>query len=149
MPGTQYFHDKQKNSLNSMVNGDSIKNYNPDTKYYLEFKDTMERVQNDLNEGILLKYKMLRTKQLESLVATNCYENPKFNLNEAEVCHKFHFENDYKLNSIGSFWKDHVSKHIRDYHKCNSGLDQLQSVAEKDRAFADCHASWVKDFKQE
>ena len=119
MPGTQYFQDKQKNSLNSMINGDAAKIYSPDLKYSLEFKDTMDRAKNDLNEGILLKFRMLRTKQLESLVASNCYENSKFTLNEAEICQKFHFENDYKLNAIGSFWRDHVSKHIKDYQKCN------------------------------
>ena len=148
MPGTQYFQDKQRNSLNSFVNEDAAKSFRPDTKYLLEFKETMERVRNDLEEGILKKYTVLRTRQLESIVVDKCYENPKFTVHEAEVCESFHFKNDYKVKQINSFWADHVSKHVKAYQKCYEGLHNLETVAQKDRAFADCHNDWVRDFKQ-
>ena len=44
MPGTKYFQEKQKNSLNSMINEDAAKSYKPDVKYTHEFKNAMERV---------------------------------------------------------------------------------------------------------
>ena len=68
-------------------------------------------------------------------------------MHEAEQCEKFHFENDYKMNAITNFWKDHISKHIKDHNKCMGALDAHSTVAAKDRAYADCHNGWLRDFK--
>ena len=54
-------------------------------------------------------------RQLEGLVAENCYGKKSFSYLEAEQCEKFHMTNDYKLNLINSFWKDHVPKHVLSY----------------------------------
>ena len=64
------------------------------------------------------------------------------------MCSKFHFENDYKLNAIDNFWRDHFPKHFQAYKRCNEGLESLANVADKDKAFADCHNDWMKDFKE-
>ena len=108
----------------------------------------MARVQNDLEQGILTKYKVLRTRQLEGIVVKNCYENKQFTYNEAEMCEKFHMDNDYKLNAVSNFWKDHVSRHVKSYYQCSQGLERFESVADKDRAFADCNKHWIKEFKE-
>ena len=107
----------------------------------------MKRTRVDLEDGILSKYMVLRTKQLEQIVADKCYSKKSFTYLEAEQCENFHFKNDYKLNLIQSFWKDHEAKHILSYKTCMAGVDKLDSVVEKDKAYADCHDSWVKDFK--
>ena len=52
------------------------------------------------------------------------------------------------MNSIKSFWKDHMSKHIKDYQKCNDVIAAHSTVADKDKAYADCHKDWVRDFKE-
>ena len=102
-----------------------------------------------MNEGILAKYRVLRTKQMEGLVAENCYAKKSYTFLEAEQCENFHMINDYKLNLINSFWKDHVPKHVLSYKSCitETGIEQMETIAEKDKAFADCHENWVKDFK--
>ena len=115
MPVTQYFKDKQSKSLNSFSNGDNLKEWKPDVKYTLEAAKTLKRTQADLHEGILAKYQVLRTKQLEGIVAENCYGKKSYSYLEAEQCEKFHFKNDYKLNLIDSFWKDHAPKHVLSY----------------------------------
>ena len=118
MPGTQYFKDKLSKSLNSMVNDDSQATWVPDHKYALEFKDAIDRVRNDLEQGILTKFRVLRTRQLEGIVASKCFENDSYTYSEAEACENFHFDNDYKLNAVNNFWFDHISKHVKDYQKC-------------------------------
>ena len=135
MPGTQYFKDKQSNSLNSFINDEGAASWEPDTKYALEFKDAIDRVRNDLEEGILTKFRALRTRQLEGAVVNKCYENSSYTFNEAEECERFTFDNDFKLNQINNFWMDHISKHVRDYQRCVSVSDGQGSVADKDRAF--------------
>ena len=147
MPGTQYFQDKQKKSLNNFVNGKGA--YAPDSKYHAEVSEAAARVQNDLESGILTKFRVQRTRQLESITVKNCWENSKFTFAEADMCTKFHFDNDYKMNAIDNFWKDHFPKHYLTYKRCSDGLDSLSSVAEKDKAYADCHKDWMKDFKEE
>ena len=77
----------------------------------------------ELEEGILLKYKALRQKQLGNAISENCFGDPKLKIWEAEQCEKFHYENDYKLKNLSSFWKDHIPKHIRGYQGCVKGLD--------------------------
>ena len=91
MPGTQYFKDKQAKSLNSLINEDGEAIYQPDLKYVLEFKDASDRVRNDLETGILTKFRVLRTRQLEGVVANKCFENESYNFSEAEACERFHF----------------------------------------------------------
>ena len=149
MPGSQYFKEKQQKSLNSFINGDAADEWKPDARYALEFNQTVERVHNDLNQGILTKFAVLRSRQVDKIASTNCFENQSYTFNEAKMCHKFHVDNDYKLNAINSFWKDHFTKHLLSYEQCKVGLSDIPSIADKDRAFSDCHNQWIKDFKKE
>ena len=148
MPGTQYFQDKQKKSLNNFVNDKATSSWMPDQKYALELANTSARVQNDLETGILTKFRVLRTRQLEGIVTKNCWENDKFTFAEADMCSKFHFDNDYKMKAIDSFWNDHFPKHFQAYKRCSEGLEGATSVGEKDKAYADCHNDWMRDFKE-
>ena len=77
----------------------------------------------------------------------NCYESSKYTFAEAQMCETFHYDNDYKLNSIKTFWKDHVSKHVKSYQECNKASASLATIADKDKAFADCHKDWIREFK--
>ena len=148
MPGSTYFEEKKKKSLNSFINGDNVDSWEPDYKYIEELRQSLERVQSDLDTGILTKYRVLRQQQLEKLAIKNCYANRSFTVMEAEACEDFHFKNDYKMNLISSFWKDHIPKHLNAYEGCFSKeIQALGSVGEKDKAFADCHKAWIKDFR--
>ena len=53
------------------------------------------------------------------------------------------------MNLIDSFWRDHAAKHVISHKSCLTeiGLDQVDTIAEKDKAYADCHNNWIKDFK--
>ena len=54
---------------------------------------------------------------------------------------------DYKLKALNTFWYDHKSKHIIAHNKCLDHTKGLETVAEKDKAYSDCHNDWLKDFK--
>ena len=143
MPGTQYFRDKQ---LQAGTNEGTF--YKPDQKYALECEATVDRVRNDLEEGILTKFRTLRTKQIEGIVVDNCWNNKKFSYTEAVMCEKFHMENDYKLGQINSFVNDHMVKHYFNYMSCYKGLEGAGTAVQKEKAFKDCHDEWVSDFKE-
>ena len=83
MPGTKYFEDKQRSSLNSFINGDAIDDWTPDRKYELEKDLALSRVASDLKNGILLKYNVLRTKTLEESVKNTCYADDNLTFEEA------------------------------------------------------------------
>mmetsp|Transcript_25690 Transcript_25690/g.39499 ORF Transcript_25690/g.39499 Transcript_25690/m.39499 type:complete len:99 (-) Transcript_25690:264-560(-) len=98
MPGTEYFQNKAKKSLNALSNDASA--WKPDVKFENEASSLSQRVQYDLESGILSKYKMLRTRQIEQLASQNCYGNKNYTFLEAEQCENFMVENDFKLNMI-------------------------------------------------
>ena len=112
MPGTAYFEQKVKKSLNSFSNGDFLDQWKPDSKYEMEKNDAIDRVEHDIESGILTKFRVLRTKQLEHIAVANCYQNKSYSYMEAEQCEKFLYDNDFKLGLIKSFYKDHISKHV-------------------------------------
>ena len=134
--------------MNSQANGDSAAYWQPDQKYLVEVKDVLKRSNMELEQGILLKYKVLRQKQLDKQVSSNCYGDSKLNVLEAEMCENFYQKNDYKMKILGSFWADHIPKHVTAYQGCMNATHGLESVAEKDKAFADCHKHWIRDWKE-
>ena len=147
MPGTKYFEDKQRSSLNSFINGDAIDDWTPDRKYELEKDLALSRVASDLKNGILLKYNVLRTKTLEESVKNTCYADDNLTFEEAAQCEDYVMKKDYKLKALNNFWYDHKSKHIIAHNNCINHTKGLKSVAEMDKAYADCHNDWLKDFK--
>ena len=69
------------------------------------------------------------------MVADKCFKNKDYSFSEAENCESFHFDNDYKLSQIHSFWEDHIPRHAIEYMKCADSVQDLSSVIEKDSAF--------------
>ncbi len=146
MPGTEYFQNKVKNSLNALSNDAAA--WKPDTKFEQEAASLSQRVQYELESGILTKYRVLRTRQLEQVAAQNCYGNKSYTFLEAEQCEKFLMQNDFKLNLIKDFYKDHHAKHYLSHQACADQANEASTIVGKDKAYADCHNAWVSDFKQ-
>ena len=66
------------------------------------------------------------------------------------MCEDFHYSNDYKLNLLGSFVRDHLTKHLIDFDEsCVSGsaISSLDTNEDKDRAFLKCKDGWISNFK--
>ena len=51
--------------MNSLINGDNDNNWTPDDKFEMEVADAFDRVQADLETGILTKFKVLRERQID------------------------------------------------------------------------------------
>ena len=70
---------------------------------------------------------------------------------QAEKCERFYIENDFKLNLLGSFVRDHMVSHIKAHEKCYSGaaFEALATNEDKDRAFEACHSKWISNLKNE
>ena len=52
--------------MNSQANGENAAIWQPDQKYLIEVTDVLKRSNMELEQGILLKFKMLRQKQLDA-----------------------------------------------------------------------------------
>ena len=98
MLGSKAFHEKNKQSLNSFNNEESSRFWQPDQKYDLELVEILKRSKSDLSGGILARFSALRQRQLDVSIAQNCYTKKSLSYMEAEMCEKFHYENDYKSN---------------------------------------------------
>ena len=66
-------------------------------------------------------------------------------------CQEFYEDNDFKLNLLKGFVRDHMSKHLAAYERCYTGdaFDSLPSNADKDREFLACHKKWISNLKTE
>ena len=67
------------------------------------------------------------------------------------MCEEYHYSKDFKLKLIGSYFRDHLVRHLADYEKCynTEAFQHLPSAAEKDRAFLDCHNRWNRNLKEQ
>ena len=74
--------------------------------------ETVQRVGTDLQEGILKHAKAVRMQSLQSVIADKCYaaEND-LSFVQGKTCEDYMYEKDYKLNLLGSFYKDHLVRH--------------------------------------
>ena len=105
----------------------------------------------DLEEGILTKLRLERQQQLMTMLADKCYKNNDYTFLQAERCERFYTENDFKLNLLGSFVREHTLPHLQQHEKCYSGaaFESLATNEEKDRAFEACHSKWLSTLKSE
>ena len=80
----------------------------------------------------------------------NCYQAEEYTFQQAEQCEQFHMQNDYKMNLLNTFWRDHIWKHEMEHERCykNERFHGLSSNEEKDRSFLACHNKWVKNLKE-
>ena len=65
------------------------------------------------------------------------------------ACHEFYEKNDFKLNLLKSFVRDHMAKQFISYEKCYTGaaFEALPTNEDKDRAFLSCHNKWISNLK--
>ena len=75
----------------------------------------MQRIQVDLEEGILAKLRLQREQQLLDTLADKCYTNNDYTFAQAQQCEEFYMKNDFKLNLLNSFVRDHMTKHFQSY----------------------------------
>uniref|UniRef100_A0A7S3CWM8 Uncharacterized protein n=1 Tax=Strombidium rassoulzadegani TaxID=1082188 RepID=A0A7S3CWM8_9SPIT len=149
MSGTPYFQQKIKNSLNSFTNGEDVDSWAPDSQYYLEFSEVMERARLQLDQGILLKLSILRQRQLEKLAIEKCFKDSSLNFSEAEVCETFLYDNDFKLKALNNFYSENTVRHVKEYMACRNDPQVLEqnTLVGKEKAYMQCHNEWVKNFK--
>ena len=145
---SKYFVQNKQQSLNSTVN--SQEDWQLDIKYYLQAQDALDRLQTDLQEGVLQKMTLLRQQQMEKTIASKCYKNNDYTFLQAQKCEEFHYKNDYKLNMIRTFVPDFMTKHLKDYEQCWTGPEftALATNEEKDRMFLQCHKKWIRNLKE-
>ena len=58
-------------------------------------------------------------------------------------------KNDFKLNLLNSFVRDHMTKHFQSYQQCYTGqaFESLPSNEQKDREFLACHDKFISNLK--
>eukprot|EP00347_Sterkiella_histriomuscorum_P019099 403342950 len=145
---SDYFRQLRGISLNNLqTNSDA---WTLDFKYATQAIQTLERVQADLDDGILLKFRALREKELDQHISKNCFQNKSYNFQQALKCQDFHLNNDFKLKIINSFFSDHVGKHVNEYQSCwqNPQFESLKSIEAKDKSFLECHNRWTRNIKE-
>ena len=116
---TEYFKKQVQSSLNNVIAPVvGAENWFPDVKYIKQTFDAQDRARHDLENGILLKLKHLRIKEIEEHTIKNCFENKSYNYLHAQKCAEFHRLNDYKINLMERFFADHMIKHNINYEMC-------------------------------
>ena len=123
-----------------------------DTKYAKQMLDTVERVNVDLNEGILKHCAAQRLKHLLPVISENCFSaSNDLSYVHARTCEGYHLEKDYKLNLMKSFVRDHMVRHSTEYAQCYTSeqFQALDDVAAKDEHFLDCHNRWIRRMREE
>ena len=85
-----------------------------------------------------------------STLSDRCYKNNDYSYAQALTCQEFYEKNDFKLNLLSGFVRDHMTTHFEAYEKCYTGAAfmALPSNAEKDREFQACHTKWMGNLKE-
>ena len=122
--------------------------WTPSDKLIYEANEAFDQASTDVDIGILEKFTALRMKELDKIINTNCYKNKEYNYLQAQKCEEYHMDNDYKLNLLNSFTRDHVWKYMVEYNNCynNSEFNSIADPTEKDRAYLKCHEDFMKQW---
>ena len=144
---SNFFRQHKARSLNATQNGTAQWRIQP--KSTQQLMDAVERVKTDLEEGILGKLRLVRKQQLLDTLADRCYKNNDYTYAQAMMCEQWYEKNDFKMNLLDSFVRDHMTKHLLNYEKCYSGaaFDALPSNEDRDREFLACHNKWISNLK--
>ena len=135
--------------MNPLVNGKYT--WQADPKLEREKNAVFERVAYELNSGILQTLRLQRERDLNGVIAEQCFADD-FNYLQAARCEKFVRANDFKMNLIQNFAKDHLVKHQLAYDaECinSDEMKALGSVVEKDRAYVYCHNHFLRRLRQD
>ena len=101
-----------------VVENNMAEDWTVNDKYVAQAKEVYDRQEMRLEEGILQKLTLDRQKLLDSHIAKNCYQNKNYNYLQAKQCENFHRSNDFKLNMLKTFYKDHALKEWLSYEDC-------------------------------
>ena len=144
---SSFFRDQKKKSLNALQNNPASWTIQP--KQLMQVSNAIERLSVDLEDGILTKLRLQREQQLLGTLADKCYSNNDHTYAQAMACEDFYKKNDFKLNLLKGFVRDHMTKHLQTYEKCYTGdaFDTLPSNEQKDREFLACHNDWISNLK--
>ena len=145
-----YFRRQQKENPNSMVNGKA--EWQPDAKMEQKRLDAFERVQYELNSGILQQLRLKREQEINTIVMNKCFKNAELSFPQAEMCAEWVRQKDFKTSLINSFTQDHLAKHHLSYHlECvsNPAMQQMKTMEDKDRAYLTCNNTFIRRLKQE
>ena len=144
---SKFFREQKAKSLNALQS--SANTWSVQPKALMQVANAVERLSVDLEEGILTKLRLMRQQQLLSTLSDRCYKNNDYTYAQSMACEDFYKKNDFKLNLLNSFVRDHMTKHFQSYEKCYQGdaFMSLPSNEEKDRAFLTCHNNWISNLK--
>ena len=144
---SKFFQEQKAKSLNALQSSGAP--WQIQQKSQMQLIEAVSRVKMDLEEGILTKLRLQRQQQLLTSLSDRCYKNNDYTYAQAMKCHEFYEKNDFKLNLLNSFVRDHMAKQFLNYEKCYTGaaFESLPSNAEKDRAFLECHNKWISNLK--
>ena len=147
MAESDYFKQQRATSLNNLQRD---LGWNVDVKYFKQAIDALERAKFDIEDGIVLKLQALRQRELEEYVIKNCYGNKSYSFLQAQKCEEFHYQNDFKLGLLRTFFNDHIAKHINQYQQCwqNPEFERLTTNVERDEAFLECHGKWIGNLRE-
>ena len=80
---TEYFRQLKQNSLNGLQNSAQ---WQVDRRQQDQVKAALTRLNADLDEGILLKLRLQREKQLAQQAVKDCYQRSDLNILQAGRC---------------------------------------------------------------
>ena len=146
---SKFFQEQKGKSLNALQNGGAPWSIQP--KALMQVKDAVDRLTVDLEEGILAKLRLQREQQLLGSLAERCYKNNDYTYSQAMACEDFYGKNDFKLNLLKTFVRDHMTKHLMEYEKCYTGeaFEAIAANEDKDREFSSCHNRWIQRIKSD
>ena len=107
---SKWFTEQKAKSLNALQS--SAAPWNIPAKNMMQATDAIDRVKTDLEEGILTKLRLQRQQELMTTLADKCYKGNDYTYHQAATCQDFYTQNDFKLNLLGSFVRDHMTKHL-------------------------------------
>ena len=144
---SKFFTEKQAKSLNALQSNPNTWRIQP--KSIMQMTNAVERLKMDLEEGILAKLRLQRQQQLLDVLSDKCYQSNDYTYAQAMMCQEFYEKNDFKLNLLDGFVRDHMTKHLQGYEQCYSGaaFESLPTNADKDREFLSCHKKWISNLK--
>ena len=120
-------------------------------KYLLESTKKLDELKYELDEGIVNYNIAKRERELDAYILKNCYKSAKFDYTylQSQKCEEFHRNNDYKLNLLNNFSRDHLWKHAIEYERCYKTfeLSQMANDIDRDRSFLACHNKWIDNIE--
>ena len=75
-------------------------------------ENTAGIVDQAVQPSSLTKLRLQREQELMTTLADKCYKGNDYTYHQAATCQNFYTQNDFKLNLLGTFVRDHMTKHL-------------------------------------